>query len=105
MKQQQKLVIKAEETITGFNYAFAAALLAELKELNRMCLVYLCTDSGYDRGEVTAMAASVISYLCVQVNYNVNGLSGINEKSLLTYNDLNGIIKHAEKFLAIFHEK
>lgn len=101
MALEPKLCMTPTETITGFNYAFTLALYKKLRELNRLCLIYT-SPAGERDYQVSAIAASVISYLSEQVGYNMQDLNGITEGSRVSLDRLNSILSHTEEFLAIF---
>jgi len=101
MVQKMQICINAEETITGFNYAFTAALLQKLKKLYPQI-----GEEGYEGSDgasrITDMAASVISYLSQQTNFRMQELDGVQGGSYVKYNDLCDLITHTEEFLNIF---
>ncbi|KKU42423.1 MAG: hypothetical protein UY31_C0020G0011 [Candidatus Wolfebacteria bacterium GW2011_GWE1_48_7] len=96
-----QLCISPEETITGFNYAFTAALLQKLKGLSASNRVWESPDDGH-HACVTDMAASVISYLSKQTSFQPHDLDGIQGGSRIIRENLEGLIEHTEEFLSIF---
>ena len=122
MKQGLKLKLALKnDVINGFSYSFTSSLLKALKKHRAEMTIFLADEDNiaknYDYSDddnddeyqggyscdywISDVVTSVIRYLTEQLYFDCDH-QGMNHSASIAYVD--GLIKHATDFLAIFQE-